>query len=80
VVNTTGYVGGGTLPQAAIASAGIAIVPADGHLDALAARLRQTRPALVGRISGGAFVLDLRTIPPSYDERVAIAIARQLVV
>jgi L-seryl-tRNA(Ser) seleniumtransferase len=78
VIATTGYVGGGTLPQATIASAGIAIVPPDGHPDGLAARLRRARPAIVGRVADGAFILDLRTIPPTADAHVGAALAREL--
>jgi L-seryl-tRNA(Ser) seleniumtransferase len=77
-IRTAAVVGGGTLPQATIASAGIAVRPADNDPDALAARLRRGRPPIIGRVTDGKFVLDFRTIPPADDGRVAAALAREL--
>jgi L-seryl-tRNA(Ser) seleniumtransferase len=74
----TGYVGGGTLPQAPIASAGIAIAVGGGRADLLAARLRAGRPPIVGRVADGALVLDLRTVAPADDTRLTAALARAL--
>ncbi len=76
-IRTRGFVGGGTLPQAEIASAGIAITPPGGDADGLAARLRRGRPPIIGRVNAGALILDLRTIPPVDDGRVAAALARE---
>jgi L-seryl-tRNA(Ser) seleniumtransferase len=78
VTETIGYVGGGTLPQTQLASAGLRIVPPAGHPDDLATRLRRSRPAIVGRVSDGAFILDLRTIPASCDAQLAGALAHAL--
>jgi L-seryl-tRNA(Ser) seleniumtransferase len=77
-IRTSGFVGGGTLPQATIASAGIAVRPADGDPEHLAACLRRGRPPIIGRVSDGALILDFRTIPPADDGRVAAALAREL--
>ncbi|HEX4012733.1 MAG TPA: L-seryl-tRNA(Sec) selenium transferase [Candidatus Cybelea sp.] len=68
IVDTTAYAGGGALPQASIASVGIALAPA--HAGNFAARLRACDPPIVARIEADRVVLDLRTIAPFDDERV----------
>jgi L-seryl-tRNA(Ser) seleniumtransferase len=72
VVETDAYLGGGTLPRERIASIAIAIVTDDA--DAFAARLRAGTPPIVGRISDGRVLLDLRTIAPEQDQAVIKAI------
>jgi hypothetical protein len=37
--------------------------------------LRARRPAIVGRIAGGALVLDLRTLPPASDGEIVRALS-----
>ncbi len=74
VVDTEAFAGGGTLPLAPIASAGVAFVPAGGATAALA-RLRAAAPPLVARIDAARVVIDLRTIEPADDVRVAGALA-----
>ncbi|MEA3215477.1 MAG: L-seryl-tRNA(Ser) seleniumtransferase [Acidimicrobiia bacterium] len=61
--------GGGTLPGVEIPSAGIAV---DG--DRVAA-LRNRNPAVIARVDQGTTLLDLRTVDPSDDRRLAEAIA-----
>lgn len=73
--------GGGSLPGQDLPSACIALAPPfPGGLgsgaDALAKRLRAGRPAVVGRISEGRLLLDLRAIPPDRDEQLVEAIER----
>jgi L-seryl-tRNA(Ser) seleniumtransferase len=74
VIDTEAFAGGGTLPLAPIASAGVAFVPAGGATAALA-RLRAATPPLVARIDEARVVIDLRTIEPADDARVAGALA-----
>jgi L-seryl-tRNA(Ser) seleniumtransferase len=74
VVDTEAFAGGGTLPLALIASAGVAFVPAGGATAALA-RLRAAAPPLVARIDAARVVIDLRTIEPVDDVLVAGALA-----
>jgi len=74
VVDTEAFAGGGTLPLDPIASAGVAFLPADGATAALA-RLRAAVPPLVARIDNARVVIDLRTIDPADDVRVAGALA-----
>jgi L-seryl-tRNA(Ser) seleniumtransferase len=74
VVDTEAYAGGGTLPLDPIASAGIAWVPARGATHALAV-LRTAVPPLIARIDDARAIVDLRTIDPGDDGRVAAALA-----
>ena len=76
VVDTRGFVGGGALPQASIASVAVAIQTPEP--DALCARLRCGDPAIVARIENGRVVLDLRTIAPSEDELVVACLAQEI--
>jgi L-seryl-tRNA(Ser) seleniumtransferase len=77
-IRTVGYVGGGTLPEAEIASAGVAIAPPGGDADAFASRLRGGRPPIVARVHAGLVVLDLRTVPAACDETLTAALRREL--
>ena len=74
VVDTEAFAGGGTLPLAPIASVGIAFLPARGATAALAS-FRSAVPPLIARIDDGRVVIDLRTIEPADDVRVAGALA-----
>jgi L-seryl-tRNA(Ser) seleniumtransferase len=74
VVDTEAFTGGGTLPLAPIVSAGVAFAPVIGATAALA-RLRAAAPPLVARIDAARVVIDLRTIEPADDARVAGALA-----
>jgi L-seryl-tRNA(Ser) seleniumtransferase len=72
-VESDAYVGGGSLPQAAVAS--IAIAVATPKPVELAARLRRESPAIVARIDDDRVLLDLRTIAPAEDQSVIAAVA-----
>jgi len=67
-VDTESTPGGGTLPEVAIPSAGVAV---DG--DHRAALRRRSRP-LVARVVDGRTILDLRTVDPGDDLEVADAL------
>jgi L-seryl-tRNA(Ser) seleniumtransferase len=71
VIDTEGYVGGGSLPHARIASVGVAI--ATPHPEELAERLRAWRTPIVGRIADGSVLLDMRTIAPDQDREITAA-------
>lgn len=65
VVDSAAQVGSGALPDEAVASVALACVPSGaggGALDGLAARLRGLAVPVIGRISDGALLLDLRGI------------------
>jgi L-seryl-tRNA(Ser) seleniumtransferase len=68
VAETAGMVGGGSLPGQVLPGVAVAISPAAGALDALAARLRAGRSPVVGRIAEGELLLDVRTVRPEEDE------------
>ena len=74
VESVQGYAGGGTLPLAPIASIALAWRPADGRVDAAAARLRCGTPPLVARVDGERVLIDVRTIPPERDGDLTAAL------
>ena len=67
-------VGGGTLPESAMTSVTIEIVPRHCSPADLAAGLRHTTPPVIGYIANDRFKLDVRTIFPQQDEAVVEAI------
>jgi len=66
-------VGGGTLADEALPSAGVAI--RSDHVDELAARLRRGQPPVMGRIQEGALWLDARTVLPDEEHDLIEAVA-----
>jgi len=72
VDHTESTIGGGSLPGQTLPSWALVIggLPADRLL----ASLRSGIPAVIGRIARDAVVLDLRTVDPSDDDRLAGAI------
>ena len=67
-LRTIATVGGGAFPTARIDSAAIVLDPA--RPEALEARLRTGRVPVVGRVSDGAVMLDLRGVAPELDEEL----------
>jgi L-seryl-tRNA(Ser) seleniumtransferase len=72
VVETVGQVGGGSMPLAEPRSYACAIQRADA--EALHARLRVANPPVVGRVSEGRLLLDVRCLDDSDLEPVALAV------
>lgn len=72
-VESTAYVGGGSLPQSGLPSIAVALVP-PGGADAAARSLRHAARPIVGRIDEGRLLLDLRTIAPAQDAEVIAAL------
>jgi L-seryl-tRNA(Ser) seleniumtransferase len=71
-VRTESTIGGGSLPGQTLPSWGLAL---DGPSpDRRLARLRAGAPAIIGRIVDDAVVVDLRTVEPADDDRLAAAI------
>jgi L-seryl-tRNA(Ser) seleniumtransferase len=62
VVQSSGRVGGGTLPLLEVAGPVCQVEPRDGDADGLAARLRNTEPPVLARIKAGRVLLDPRTM------------------
>jgi len=72
VERTESTVGGGSLPGETLLS--WAVVIAGVRAERLVAGLRSGVPAVIGRIRDDAVVLDVRTVEPSDDDRLAGAI------
>jgi L-seryl-tRNA(Ser) seleniumtransferase len=73
-----GYAGGGSLPEEGIPSRLVTVRAAGLGADALARRLRAHRPAVVGRIAAGRFVMDVRTLADGDVMDVAAAFRAML--
>jgi L-seryl-tRNA(Ser) seleniumtransferase len=77
IVATTGFAGGGALPEQRVASHALALASAD-RVDGLAARLRTGDPAIVGRIAEGRLLIDLLAVADTDLDDLATAIAAAL--
>jgi L-seryl-tRNA(Ser) seleniumtransferase len=80
VVETTAYLGGGSVPAEPIPTAAVRVVPplpapwtSEGEW---ARALRLGDPPVVARVQGGAVLFDLRAVDPSEDERLLDALVR----
>jgi L-seryl-tRNA(Ser) seleniumtransferase len=69
VVDVEGRVGGGTYPDTPVASVAVRLTP-HSDVDALARALRLAEPAVVGRVEGGALLLDCRTVSAAEAARI----------
>jgi L-seryl-tRNA(Ser) seleniumtransferase len=76
VVDSRAQVGSGSVPGLEFPSVAIALAPpaSSGAADALATKLRTGEPKLFARVHEGRVLLDLRTIFPDEDARVAQAL------
>ena len=73
VLEMASTVGGGTLPGETIPSVGLAV--SSPSPDGLLAQIRQCgRPAVIGRIEDDRVLLDLRTVHPEQDRRLAATV------
>ncbi len=73
LVALAGRAGGGSLPETALPSWGVALSAAD--LEELHRRLRLGRPAVVGRIEDDHLLFDVRTILPGEEGDLVQAVA-----
>ncbi len=71
VAATQAAVGGGAFPGTTLASAGVELSPAGIPAPVLAERLRRAPTPVIGLVTGGRVVLDVRTILPE-DERAVV--------
>ena len=76
VVETTSTVGGGSLPEETQPSRGIALTAASAARAVGA--LRKADPPVIARIADDRVVLDLRSVLPEDDERLATAVVSAL--
>ena len=75
VLETVASVGAGAFPTHKIASAGLAFA---GDPITLEQRLRAGRPPVIGRITDGRLLLDLRSVPAAHDTLLTEAILSAL--
>ena len=71
IVPVGSLVGGGTAPKATLQSCAISLRHTSFPAVELLARLRKLEPPIIGRISDDTVLLDLRTVPPDFDEELA---------
>ena len=71
IVESEGSVGGGAFPTARIPSIALAVA---GRASVIEARLRENDPPVVGRVTDGRLLLDLRTVFAAEDRDLAAAI------
>jgi L-seryl-tRNA(Ser) seleniumtransferase len=76
VVETEAVAGGGALPGYAIPSVGLRLPREDPVR--FAARMREMKPPVFGRVEADAVVFDLRAVDPAQDGKLARAIAYAL--
>ena len=76
VVRTEARCGGGTMPKGVIASVGLRVTVGGVGVEEVARRLRLGRPAVLGRIAGGAVLVDLRTVLPGQDGALGEVLGR----
>jgi len=72
IVESSAFVGGGSMPNARIPSIAVAIETP--FADELAGRLRRHHPPIITRIDDNRVLLDLRTIAPSQDATIIEAL------
>ncbi len=71
IVPVASVVGGGTAPKATLQSCAISLRHKSFSAVELLVRLRKLEPPIIGRISDDTILLDLRTVPPDFDEELA---------
>jgi L-seryl-tRNA(Ser) seleniumtransferase len=75
VVDSEGSVGGGAFPAAQLSSAALAL---EGDSEALDIRLRAGSLPVIGRITDGRLLIDLRSVPEGDDGNLEIALVTAL--
>ena len=80
VVKTLSAIGGGSLPGETLPSWAISIDCADmqGGADALAKRLRECNPPVIGRIEDEKVLLDPRTVLPE-EEDILLGVLSEII-
>jgi L-seryl-tRNA(Ser) seleniumtransferase len=64
-------IGGGSAPGSQLATRVVTIAAPGGSADALESALRRSKPPVIARIEEGRVLIDLRTVTPEDDERLA---------
>jgi len=74
-VSTVASVGAGAFPTRGLPSAGVAI---DGDAGNLEQKLRAGETPVIGRITDGRLLLDLRSVPAAHDDELRSTVMRAL--
>jgi L-seryl-tRNA(Ser) seleniumtransferase len=77
VVASQAYLGGHEVPGQAAATIVLSLTPKEGTAEQLAKALRLGTPAVVGRVTDGRLLLDLRSVMPRDDLPLITAITAQ---
>ncbi|MQL52053.1 L-seryl-tRNA(Sec) selenium transferase [Desulfofundulus thermobenzoicus] len=78
VERTVSRVGGGAMPTADLPSLAVTVWPCQMNSEELAARLRSSEPAVMGRVQEDRLVLDVRTVLPGERGMLARVVAAAL--
>jgi L-seryl-tRNA(Ser) seleniumtransferase len=78
VLDDVAYVGGGSLPDQAMPTVVVALEPASVSDADLAYRLRTGSPAVMGRLSEGKLLFDLRTVFVEQEDSLVEAVREAL--
>ncbi len=73
------FVGGGSLPDRALPTAVVELTASELSDAELARRLRVGKAAVLGRVQGGALLLDLRTVFPGQEDAILNAVREAVV-
>jgi L-seryl-tRNA(Ser) seleniumtransferase len=73
-IESTTFLGGGSVPTQAISTWCIALTPRERSVDALATELRKGEPSVVGRVHQGRLLFDLRSVLPHQDALLVQAV------
>ncbi len=76
VVRSEARCGGGTMPKGVIPSVALRVTVPGVGADEVARRLRMGRVAVLGRVAGGAVLVDLRTVLPGQDGELGEMLGR----
>jgi L-seryl-tRNA(Ser) seleniumtransferase len=74
MVESTTYLGGGSVPTQELPTWCVALTPAGGKVDQLARKLRIGHPSVFGRIHQDRLLLDLRSVFPRQDLQIVAAL------
>ncbi len=74
VIEVNSAVGGGALPTAMLPSFAVEVTPREITAAELAARLRETEPAVIGRLQDDKLLLDVRTLCAGEEELLVHAV------
>ena len=76
IIDGESVIGGGAAPSSVLPTRLLALSCSDLSADELAARLRNSEPAIIGRVEQGKVLLDLRTVFPDQDALIMAALTR----